>query len=136
MLFALMPHYGEFEMTVSIRTIDDKRIGVREITDKGEYRISQTPTRYPNGAFYSQSTAEATPTTVYFGHKGQFFYYVPAGHARISDELSEELLAIVDAAVAPYLEENKTQEESTSETKRGGKTTKQVDAEQTESKES
>jgi len=94
-----------------ITAINDNRIGVRTINSKGQYRVTQLPSRFANGGYWNQK-ANAAPTTVYFGHEKRFFYVLSPGTARLETSLDQEIRAIADAAIAPILAELQEAEEA------------------------
>lgn len=74
--------------------VHDDRVGV--IADNGD--IIQKPTFYANGAFWN-SREMKSPTRVHFGLNNRFFYVLPNGVPRITDDVMKEILLAVQEAL-------------------------------------
>lgn len=69
------------------KRVTDDRIGQRN--SRGQ--VTKTPVRYATGELWNMTTHE-TPTTVYFGIEGTYFYVLPITVSRVNESIREDLL--------------------------------------------
>lgn len=104
------------------RRITDDRIGIK--SDDGQ--VTKKPKRYVNGELLKPK--ERPTTTVKFGDRGQYFYYVPIG-VRSTNKLRQQMEEIVGLDDVPdedegVDEENKSTSKAEAQTEtRTSKTT-------------
>lgn len=91
------------------RRITDDRIGIRD----ENMSITKKPTKYSNGS--AVHPQERPTTIVWFGEDGQYFYYVPIG-VRSTEQLKEQMKAIVGAGNDSSVEEQSMPEVNDVET--------------------